>query len=564
MENILIVTGGNGTKVAEAIIRLLAIGFPTQSTNGQLTSAGNSLQIWRVDPDRSSGALDSLQRSLQNYKQLQHLMNDKAGPAGPPGPSPGAWAMNVDTQIKDFDPLFAAKEDRRVKNLRELLAKSPGKKDAKPILDAFYETKDLDVEIDRGFYQKPFIGAPVMAVFADSLDDQNSPAGKLINLNSLRTRGVRYFLCGSSYGGTGAAALPVLGQYLAKQKTDHDIQDWKIGGCLLMPYSLPPGPPFNALPEHEQNDPARIQEEIASKIHATRSYPAFANLTPEERQKVIKQILQGFYADPRGLPLRARHSLVYYRDILTAVFDELYLVGKPEPDELRAWSNGGQSQVNPLNSAEIVAALTALNFFSGTEVCQKKNYGLANGTPTMQSQAIQFLDLPLYKIGDTVINPEEVVLATSVLIHLLKHQIPWGFDARDWPAEIGGLRKTYQMNANRQQADQIGFQSAMNLLNQFLGETFGQDQTLGWHADLTGLIGAIAADGSNALVIEKMKEKRSWGGMIGTNKPQEPIRMGNSIVEILTRDFFNWVIGDEFSRGDYARFVWSKIFNQIT
>ncbi|HNJ43679.1 MAG TPA: hypothetical protein PKZ53_24570, partial [Acidobacteriota bacterium] len=462
MDNILIVTGGNGTKMAEATVRLLATGFPTQSANGTVTSIGDTLQIWRVDPDRSSGALSSLQRCLDEYKKLQHLMNDGNGSPRPTHLATSPWAMEVNTHIKDFDPFKLTKQSASIKNLRELLGKAPGKNEAKPILNAFYENKDLEVEIDRGFYQKPFIGAPVMAAFAESLDNQNSPAGELINLNSLKNREVRFFLCGSIYGGTGASALPVLGQFLAKQKLDHDLNHWKIGGCVLMPYCLPPAPPFNALPEHEQNDPVRIREESfrLAQIHA--SHPAFINLTIEERHKLARQILQGFYADPKGLHLRARHSLVYYSHILKATFDELYLVGKPEPDELKVWSNGGQSQTNPLNSAEVVAAISALNFFSGTEVCRREAYGLTTGTAEMQSQALRLSDLPCYKVNEQVVDPEKVVLATSLLIHLLKHQIQWGHDAQGWDSDPGGLRKVYEMSPDRQRADRVGYETALN------------------------------------------------------------------------------------------------------
>ena len=121
MDNILIVTGGNGTKMAEATVRLLATGFPTQGANNTLTSIGDTLQIWRVDPDRSSGALSSLQRCLDEYKKLQHLMNDGNGAPRPTQLATSPWAMEVNTQIKDFDPFKLTKQmciRDRIKTLR--------------------------------------------------------------------------------------------------------------------------------------------------------------------------------------------------------------------------------------------------------------------------------------------------------------------------------------------------------------------------------------------------------------------------------------------------------------
>ena len=70
MRNVFIAVGGSGTKVAEALVRLLAIGFPTRKENGILTSSGDSLQIWRLDPDRNSGAAVSLGNYLKDYEKL--------------------------------------------------------------------------------------------------------------------------------------------------------------------------------------------------------------------------------------------------------------------------------------------------------------------------------------------------------------------------------------------------------------------------------------------------------------------------------------------------------------
>ena len=74
MRNVFIAVGGSGTKVAEALVRLLAIGFPTRKENGILTSAGDSLQIWRLDPDLNSGAAISPGNSLKEYEELQSLL----------------------------------------------------------------------------------------------------------------------------------------------------------------------------------------------------------------------------------------------------------------------------------------------------------------------------------------------------------------------------------------------------------------------------------------------------------------------------------------------------------
>ena len=178
MRNVFIAVGGSGTKVAEALVRLLAIGFPTRQENGTLTSAGDSLQIWRLDPDRNSGAAIALGKCLKDYEDLQGLLN---------GASRGAaiassrWAMDLDTRVRHLDPLQLPRSvdsDNIVKKLGGILdSRYGGIKSSLPFLAPFYEQKDLEVEIDRGFYQKPFIGSAVMAVFANTLKDGNSSGG---------------------------------------------------------------------------------------------------------------------------------------------------------------------------------------------------------------------------------------------------------------------------------------------------------------------------------------------------------------------------------------------------
>ena len=68
MDNVVVAIGGSGAKVAEAIVRLLAIGFPTRQDRTDhgnlLTSAGDTLRIWRVDTDRGNGASHSLQEAV--------------------------------------------------------------------------------------------------------------------------------------------------------------------------------------------------------------------------------------------------------------------------------------------------------------------------------------------------------------------------------------------------------------------------------------------------------------------------------------------------------------------
>src|ERR1700716_2734858 len=99
MKNVFIAVGGSGVKVAEALVRLLGIGFPThKDKQGTLTSAGKSLEIWRVDPDASSGAAKSLQDCVDQYNALQvQLGSDVGGVAS-------RWAMDIAPKVSHLNP----------------------------------------------------------------------------------------------------------------------------------------------------------------------------------------------------------------------------------------------------------------------------------------------------------------------------------------------------------------------------------------------------------------------------------------------------------------------------
>src|SRR5689334_2273902 len=305
MRNVFIAVGGSGTKVAEAVVRLLAIGFPTHKQNGLWSSAGDTLQIWRLDPDRNSGAAVSLGNALKDYAELQGLLNGANKGAGV---ASSHWAMDIDTRVRHLDPLQlprVADSDNTVKTLAGILdSRYGGIKKSLPFLAPFYEKKDLSVEIDRGFYQKPFIGAAVMAVFAESLRDENSPGGKACSLTGFQNVATNFFLCGSLHGGTGASGVPIMGKYLGSLKRNNQSWDWRVGACLLTPYCVPPQPPFGVLRE---GSPTAQQIEDLVKEHGDK--PAFAGLTVEDKRKLVEQILLGFFAEPEAMEARARQGL---------------------------------------------------------------------------------------------------------------------------------------------------------------------------------------------------------------------------------------------------------------
>jgi len=558
VKNVFIAVGGSGTKVAEALVRLLAIGFPTRKENGIYTSSGDSLQIWRVDPDRSAGAASTLQQCLKEYVELQKYLGDGSAP---PGVASSRWTMDLDTRIRHLDPLqlpHASDNDNEIKTLRGVLdSQYAGRHSSKPLLEPFYEKKDLEVVIDRGFYQKPFIGAAVMAVFAASLGDETTPGGKEASLTAFNNNQTNFFLCGSLHGGTGACGVPVVGRFLGERKKKYPDWGWRIGGSLLAPYCVPPQPPFRALREGDTVDDRLVDSLLERHTDA----PAFADLTLEEKRELIKQILLGFYADPEDMEARARQGLAYYKDHSADYFDELYLVGKPEPDKLKVWSNGGHSQSNPLNSAETVAALAALNFFSGSGASNPQSYMIGASTSGLNSERMTLGQLPEYhlsQVGEDI-DPEKVFLTTALLHHLLIHQIPWDVKARQWSG-IEGLRAVYQNNESRKDEDKGFYHEAMRLITQSLRSLIHPGATVGWSGeDARQIEEFLSADSSVVKDIGSRLAKR-----LMSKEAKGVQTLGQSSLKVSSVEFGELCPpGDQFSRGEYLRHVWSHLFARV-
>lgn len=294
MKHVFIAVGGSGTKVAEALVRLLAVGFPTKNENNIYTSAGDKLEIWRVDPDRSSGSAEDLKDCLREYIQIQSCLSDGNNSTTL---ASSRWAMDIETNVRDLDPLDlprADTQDNEIKTLGGILDSQYGKlsKSSLALLSPFFEKKDLEVVIDRGFYQKPFIGSAVMSIFAKSLEDDSTPAGKKAGLTAYSNTPTNFFLCGSLHGGTGACGVPVMAQFLNRRKNENPGWGWNIGGCMLAPFVKPPNPPFQPLIEGE----AYSELDINGYLESFGNEPAFQGLNDDEKRELVKQILLGFFA----------------------------------------------------------------------------------------------------------------------------------------------------------------------------------------------------------------------------------------------------------------------------
>jgi hypothetical protein len=308
--------------------------------------------------------------------------------------------------------------------------------------------------------------------------------------------------------------------------------------------------------------------------------PAAEKFDDDEKIRAFRQIARGFYADLDDLNNRALHNLSYYETVLTDAFDQLYLVGKPgNLDQLppEMWSNGGAKQRNPLNSAEVVAALTALRYFAGTTQAQGAGpYIVPSSNETVSGQNVNLDDLPRYEIPNQPepIDPERVFLATTLARHLIQHEIKWEKEVGEMLKEVK-LGVVYQQEPGRKIIDRDNFAQAAERFRAFIqavvDSAAGRDmKAIGWNQEQVWrtIDSYLPRSPEDADALTKsfvgVNPAISWPVKVG-GKPPKPAQIGTSSYAIDLSSFRQWFLpeGVPFNRGTYFRYVWSKIYAGI-
>lgn len=222
MSLIVIGFGGTGAKIVQSFLMMGASGalrLPRQ------------VKVLLVDQDRGNGNTLRTVETLETYRVVKQILTDNDDPVRP---------FSVDFQVYSdlvWQPLRRTKETLGgrfgydpITHDRDLNSR---------LLELLYSEKQINEPLDKGFLGNPNIGAPV---FADTINfdeqpwkdlDQDMGAG-------LNTGGTRIVLCGSVFGGTGAAGIPntakLLRHRLREKHNDPDHEKAKIVLNLAMPY----------------------------------------------------------------------------------------------------------------------------------------------------------------------------------------------------------------------------------------------------------------------------------------------------------------------------------------
>ncbi|HEX2206060.1 MAG TPA: hypothetical protein VHG93_00140 [Longimicrobium sp.] len=300
--------GGSGARALEPLLHLCALGLgPAQ------------LRVLLVDPDQANAAITRARRLMDQYRGVRARLA-AAGAAGgyfrtevldilPDSP---VWSPIADDDFLP-DTRFGSSVDRQVMEA--------GAPDLGTLFDLLNARRVREMDLSLGFRGVPSVGT----VFMNRLRGEEF-FSQLLSQHHANAAGNVFFAAGSVFGGTGAAALPVVGRALrdgirgVSGRADvRGAARERIGAALVLPYFTLPTPtgagdggprPENALFAH----------------NAAGALPSYL-----DRER-----------DPG--------------------YGGYYLVGDSLPREQERNEVGGEAQANAAHYVEAFTALAALDF----------------------------------------------------------------------------------------------------------------------------------------------------------------------------------------------------------
>jgi hypothetical protein len=332
--------GGSGVRALEPLLHLCALGLGPRQ-----------LKVIIIDPDQANAAVARSRAILERYIRIRQMLASDAAPQD------GYFRTDVIDVIGEamlWSPIAddSHSPDGRffVRIDRDKMAGSAGKLGV--LFDLLYSERIRNMDLNLGFRGVPSIGT----VFMNRLREQ--PFFEQLLRDARTDPGAVYFAVGSVFGGTGAAALPVVGRALVdvlKNRPDRGevagIDPARVGAALLMPYFTLPTPSTPEAPD--------------------------GGIRPDA----------GLFAQ------NAAAAMPIYTD-QEARFGSYYVLGDDEPREQEANEVGGTRQANRSHYVELFAALAALDFTSRGGESREQKLPVFRATAVGQSH-VGWRDLPL-------------------------------------------------------------------------------------------------------------------------------------------------------------------------
>lgn len=305
----LILLGGTGAKCGEILIHMCA--------NGYLEC--DRLTILYIDSDMENGNAKQLKGVIDSYIECQKKYRIQKS----------SFSSFFKPEI-EFQKQSPVEGYNRFRDLAIPSGQDAAKTNSAEILmRALYSEEEQNMKISEGFFAHPNVGA---AFFAANIDKILDGFCHLIEDEPREIGGIKIFVIGSIFGGTGASSLPTITKYLKKklvgESDNRNIDNQvKIGGCMMLPYF------------------SFSRENIRGKI-------LFGEDVSIEADKFAT---------------KTRSALKYYKYVDGKqdknIFDCLYILGHDRYDVRGYYQTAGAAQKNMPHITEFYSAMSAVDFF---------------------------------------------------------------------------------------------------------------------------------------------------------------------------------------------------------
>ena len=300
MSLLIIGFGGTGAKMVQSFVMLAA--------SGALKLA-QPVKILLVDQDRGNGNTQRTAETIESYRAARRLIAADPGAVRP---------FNVDIQIYSeiiWQPLMDASATLGRTFRHNDSAADPDL--TTRLLDVLYTREQLlETTLDKGFRGNPNIGAPV---FADRLRFDAEPWRTVDSdlAAGIASGSATVVLCGSIFGGTGAAGIPSTCKVL-RQRLKQVHRDGA------------------------NNQPPR------TRLVLNLAMPYFS---------IREEQNAGLQADGAHFLANSKSALQYYFDAHYLDFcDAMYLLGEQDPAPIDVAKVGDAGQRNAAHPLELFAA----------------------------------------------------------------------------------------------------------------------------------------------------------------------------------------------------------------
>lgn len=362
MKYYLISVGGTGARCLEAFVHMNAVGFMKDLSE---------IKIIYVDPDASNGNLNKAKEAVVAYAnaftdsaQKENFFKNKlTSDSSTWNPVPmGSHASlfnifnrsNMDIDCANLDCLF----------------------------DILFSKEEQNTKLTEGFRAHPSIGA---AVIGDKMNMTEEKTVWKDMADDIGEGQARIFFFGSVFGGTGAAGFPNIARIIRKYFDDKNIDsknpgasmgknsNVRIGGCLMLPY-------FDFTAPNEADKVDEEQNEIIVPDSGKFKASTYAALNYYKASSLLCK-------DPD------RRKADGTKDDIDSVYDAVYLLGDQHMVSAGAYHAGQKEQKNKAHYIEMLAALSAFDFFNKEEKDEafkdSKCYMMA-----ISGKQLKFTDLP--------------------------------------------------------------------------------------------------------------------------------------------------------------------------